>query len=150
MDMLCDIVYVFFQQIKCCKLVSSRRFKHVCNFRVFQVFLCRDSASFASVSPSSSSPEYVLLLGLLMLDLNRRGARIYSICLCVTPSGERHVVLLEISRGKNIHHGYFVPECEFYKYFSSLIGFSHSKSSHFSCPLFIGIRFNLTCIVSFL
>ena len=60
MDVLCDIVNVFFQQVKCCKFASSRRFKQVCYFRVFQLFKVELESSAVTpqillVSASSSS-----------------------------------------------------------------------------------------------
>ena len=40
MDALCDVVYVFFGRVKCCKLckiASNRRFKELCYLQVFQL-----------------------------------------------------------------------------------------------------------------
>ena len=69
--------------------------------------------------------------------------------LCVTPSGECQFVLLEILWGKSIHQGHFtLCLCANSRSLSSFIGFYYSKASYCSCPLFIGIRSNLSITVS--
>ena len=94
-DVPCEIVHGFFQQIECCKFASNRYFEQIRYLRFSRLFkvelqlkavrpegfcsfqlCCHRNQAVVTVDLRSENAQ---LLSLLILDLNRRDARIQSI-----------------------------------------------------------------------